>query len=91
MRSILAITFLLLGMGLVSCNIEGRSADLAHATQSADWVRTVDGWEHPGNWSPSFHSPPAIHPLVIAAGQTLVSLLALAIASTAAGPTRDAR
>jgi hypothetical protein len=80
MRSILGIVLLLMGAGLVSCRIERRSAD-AHSQQTAnDWVRTADGWERAHNWKPSLAAPPAIHPLVIASGQLLVSMLALTAA-----------
>ena len=87
MRSILGILLLLLGVGLLSCRIEGRSADLVNAANASDWVRTVDGWERPHNWSPSLVEPPVMHPLVVAAGQLLVSLFALAAASGPANRT----
>jgi len=84
MRSILGILLLLFGLGLLSVRIEGRSADLAIPRQQLEWVRTVDGWERPNNWVTSLAEPPAVHPLLVAAGQTLVSLFALA---AAAGPS----
>ena len=47
------------------------------ATPARQWVRTVDGWERPEMW----HAPdlyvPRLHPLVVAAGQGLVSVLGL--------------
>jgi hypothetical protein len=80
MRSILLIVLLVAGAGLVSCRIYGRAARTA-ATEAADnWVRTTDGWERVSNWTPSLAAPPAVHPVVIAAGQLLFSLLALAVA-----------
>jgi hypothetical protein len=81
MRSILSIAILLLLAGLLSCRIEGRSAEKANLTHHSNWVRTVDGWERPKNWSPSLAEPPALHPLVVAAGQTLFSLFALVAAA----------
>jgi hypothetical protein len=48
----------------------------------SDWVRTVDGWERPHSWNHSLAPPPAVHPLVVAAGQALVSLFALAVATS---------
>jgi hypothetical protein len=81
MRSILGILLLLLGLGLLSFRIEGRSADLA-IPQQLEWVRTVDGWERPNNWVTSLAEPPAVHPLLVAAGQALVSLFALAAAAS---------
>ena len=87
MRSILGILLLLLGIGLASCRIESGSAELPQPPHTADWVRTSDGWERAGNWAPSLAPPPAVHPLVIAAGQLFVSMLALA----AAQPASDSR
>jgi hypothetical protein len=87
MRSILGILLLLFGVGLVSCRIEGRSTDLVIVANASDWVRTVDGWERPHNWSPSLAEPPVMHPLVVAAGQLLVSLFALAAATSQANRT----
>jgi hypothetical protein len=85
MRSILGIVLLLLGIGLASCRIENGSAEVSKPPRAADWVRTSDGWERPGNWAPSLAPPPAVHPLVIAAGQLLVSMLALAAARPVSG------
>ena len=80
MRSILFIVLLVVGAGLVSYRIDGSAARTA-ANESADnWVRTTDGWERASNWTPSLAAPPAVHPVVIAAGQLLFSLLALAVA-----------
>ncbi len=77
MRSICGILVLLLGVGLMSCRIEGRSADATAPESEVEWVRTVDGWEQPHHWASSLAEPPALHPLVVAVGQTLVSLFAL--------------
>jgi hypothetical protein len=88
MRSILGILLLLMGAGLVSCRIEGSSADVLPPSATSDWVRTADGWERSHNWSPSLAEPPAVHPLVIAAGQLFVSLLALATALDRPEPPR---
>jgi hypothetical protein len=81
MRSILGILLLLAGAGFMSCRIEVRSADLVRSPSSSDWVRTVDGWERPRHWSSSQVPPPAVHPVIIAAGQVLVSLFALTVAT----------
>ncbi len=80
MRSILGIAMLLLLAGLVSCRIEGRSADTHPSAANADWVRTVDGWERPNDWQPSLAGPPAVHPLVVATGQMLLAVFALVAA-----------
>ncbi len=81
MRSILGILLLLIGVGLLSCRIEGRSADVTRPVHQPDWVRTIDGWERPPNWSPSLARQPDVHPLIVAAGQVLLSLFALAAAA----------
>jgi hypothetical protein len=76
-RFIVGISLLLLGAGLFACQVEGFSAR-SSAKFSTPWVRTVDGWERPGSWTVRAVGPPAVHPLVVAAGQTLVSVLGLA-------------
>jgi len=80
MRSILGIAMLLLLAGLLSCRIEGRSADVLPPAAIFDWVRTIDGWEKPDNWHPSLARPPSVHPLVIGTGQFLLSVFALVAA-----------
>jgi hypothetical protein len=77
-RFILGISLLLLGLGLFACQVEGVSAGALAEGVSTPWVRTVDGWERPGCWVVAAGGPPAVHPLVVAAGQTLASILALA-------------
>jgi hypothetical protein len=80
MRSIVGITCLLLGAGMLSCRVEGPAArsESGPATPSRGWVRTVDGWERAGSWQVEEGWSPRLHPLVVAAGQGLVSLLGLA-------------
>jgi hypothetical protein len=80
MRAIVGILCLLLGVGMLSCRYEGLSAkpQAAGRTQVRGWVRTVDGWERAGSWQVDEVGPPGLHPLVVAAGQGLVSLLGLA-------------
>ncbi len=89
MRMILGITLLLLGVGLMSCRIEGRSTEATSRAEESDWVRTADGWERAHDWRPSLVAPPAVHPLVVAAAQVLVSMLALVIASVESPVRRD--
>jgi hypothetical protein len=91
MRAILAIAFLLFGVGLVSCRIEGRAPGNAPAIAIGDWVRTVDGWERSHDWAPSLAAPPAVHPLVIAATQLLISVFALTAWSMPATPVLAGR
>ncbi|MEX2309436.1 MAG: hypothetical protein WD738_17685 [Pirellulales bacterium] len=96
MRLIVGIAFLLLGVGLLSCHVDGPAAhevakpslsggvgtggplgELGIRRQALAWVRTVDGWERSGSWYVSEVRPPTLHPLVVAAGQGLVSVLGL--------------
>lgn len=79
MRLIVGITFVLVGVATLSCQVEGTADSNRRATNA--WVRTVDGWERPSLWSTTPAPPPQLHPLVLAAGQGLASLLALAVFS----------
>jgi hypothetical protein len=81
MRTILGIAMLLAGIGMMSCRIEGRSSDQALPANHADWVRTIDGWERSDDWLPSLTGPPAVHPVLVASGQVLISLFALVAAA----------
>jgi hypothetical protein len=78
MRWIAGIIVSLLAVGLLCCQLEGLSANWSASADPLAWVRTVDGWERSLNWSPSLAGPPAIHPAVLAAGQVLFSVFALA-------------
>jgi hypothetical protein len=74
------MTLMLAGIGFWSCQFDGLAAPPSVARNEAPWVRTADGWERAGSWlATSSATPPKLHPLVVAAGQLLVSLLALAI------------
>lgn len=78
-RLVIGIVLLLTGVGMWSCQVDTSTGDTQAAARAAPWVRTVDGWERAGSWlaeAPS--SPPRLHPLVVASGQLLLSLLALA-------------
>jgi hypothetical protein len=79
-RAILGISCLLLGFALLACRVE-RSADLAKPYGAAEerWVRTVDGWERPDSWYLAPVGPRGLHPLVVAAGQGLVSVVGLVV------------
>ena len=49
------------------------------AAEEVRWVRTVDGWERPEVWALEAVGRPALHPLVVAAGQGLLSVLGLVV------------
>jgi hypothetical protein len=77
-RLILGISLLLLGFGTLSCRVDVLSAQVPQPQTEFDWVRTADGWERLGSWQAESPPRPHVHPLVIAAGQLLGSVLALA-------------
>jgi hypothetical protein len=82
MRLIVSISLLLFGVGMLSCQVEGTAREtLASAPPAVTWVRTSAGWERPATWLSVPPAPPTLHPLVVAAGQGLVSILALAACS----------
>ena len=79
LRLILGITLLLLGLGSLSCQVQHSIGDGPVVTSAGQWVRTVDGWERTELWNaPELHSP-RLHPLVVAAGQGLISVMALVV------------
>lgn len=78
MRAIVGISLLLLAMGMLLCRAEGLAARGPREPVAGQWVRTVDGWERTDTWSVAAVPPGRLHPLVVAAGQGLASLLALA-------------
>ena len=78
MRQIVGIALLVFGVGMLLCQWEGLAARRVAAAEEARWVRTADGWERSGSWhARGVVPPPRLHPLVVAAGQGLVSVLAL--------------
>ncbi len=76
MRLILGISLLLMGALRLSCDWDVR-ADGAQGSRG-QWVRTVEGWERTDAWFAQQAEPVKLHPLVVAAGQGLLSVLALA-------------
>ena len=77
MRLIIGISLMLFGVGSLLCEVECRSAVIPADSRMTGLVRTTDGWESPQNWRIESASPPRVHPLVVAAGQGLVSIFAL--------------
>ena len=87
-RLIVGIAVLIVGVGALSCRWEGPAARSSPAPPSVRWVRTVDGWEQPESWRALAIRPPRLHPLVVATGQVLLSLFALAAFSSGNRPPR---
>ncbi len=77
-RLILGITLLLLGVGTLSCRVEAPARSGPIIPSVGQWVRTVDGWERTDMWNVAAVEAPRLHPLVVAVGQGLVSILGLA-------------
>jgi hypothetical protein len=81
-RLIVGIVLLLAGVGTLSCRLDGLAVDLPNRTYEMQWVRTVNGWERTDAWFSAEVSPLRLHPLVVATGQVLLSVLALAAYAT---------
>jgi hypothetical protein len=79
---------LLLGLGGLSCQVQDSVGEGPVVTPAGQWVRTVDGWERTDSWNSPGLFVPRLHPLVVAAGQGLVSVMALVVC---AGDGRDRR
>jgi hypothetical protein len=77
MRMIVGITMLLLGLGMFACGLEGAGRP-GGQMPVGQWVRTAAGWERTDSWRLSPVRQSQLHPLVVAAGEGLVSVLALA-------------
>ena len=78
LRTLLLSTLLLVVHGEL---LHAGQTDLGHKPPDAisfDWVRTANGWEQPVHWYHQSYHRPALHPFVVAGGQLLGSLLALA-------------
>lgn len=88
-RLILGITLLLLGIGSLSCRID-RPVGGAPVVPTGHWVRAVDGWERTDLWGAPEPFVPRLHPLVVAAGQGLLSVLGL-VACAGDGRVRQQR
>ena len=83
MRTIVGISLLILGLGLLLGRVEGVGLEVPSEVRELEWVRTARGWERTAGWSNRPVVAPQLHPLVLAAGQGLASLLALVAFATA--------
>lgn len=87
-RLILGITLLLLGLGSLSCQVESSIGEARAAAEGPQWVRTVSGWERSDLWDVPEPFVPRLHPLVVAAGQGLVSVMGLVVCAGDVRPRR---
>ncbi len=62
---------------MLSCRVEGLTARESDQAAASRWVRTAQGWERPDRWVTTPAWDPRVHPLVVAAGQGLASVMAL--------------
>jgi hypothetical protein len=76
-RAILGISCLLLGTALLLCHGDDFRQVSNAEPAVVRWVRTVDGWERPDSWYAAAPKPPLLDPVVVAAGQALLSVLGL--------------
>jgi hypothetical protein len=84
-RLIVGILLLLFGFGTLSCRVEGLAARRPERPATSQWVRTADGWERTDRWHIQPAARATLHPIVVAAGQGLVSVLALVALGATAG------
>ena len=89
MRFIAGILLLILGIGSISCRWEAASGKPPAAAPPIPWVRTVSGWERFDPHQITVAAPPTLHPLVVASGEALASILGLALFSSASLPARQ--
>jgi len=78
MRLIVGISLLLVGVGTLSCRVESAVSSAEAKSSALVWVRTSQGWERPAYWSAPPVPTPRLHPIVVALGQGLLSIWALA-------------
>jgi hypothetical protein len=62
---------------MLSCRIDGLAARGTEQAAASRWVRTAQGWERPDRWVATAVWEPKVHPIVVAAGQGLASVMAL--------------
>jgi hypothetical protein len=77
LRWIIGIVILLAAVGVHACRVDVPSAAPPNVP-TYEWVRTSDGWERRSDWlPPTTLYRPALHPLLVACGETLLAVAAL--------------
>jgi hypothetical protein len=76
-RHIVAISLLLLGLGMLSCEWDGTGTHSVASAEEGRWVRTADGWERSDSWELTEPQRLSVHPIIWATGQGLMSIFAL--------------
>jgi hypothetical protein len=77
-----------LGVLWLACQVEGSDRRLTKVVESDRWVRTVDGWEKTSQWKWLARYEPALHPLVVASMQLLLTSIAF-VAVCPGNPTNS--
>jgi hypothetical protein len=78
MRQLVPLCLLLTAGLWYACQVKMTDQAQSSTPQANTWVRTINGWQRPSDWSiqgTQYH--PRLHPLVVALVQGLLSLLAL--------------
>ncbi len=78
MRSLGWFAAVLLAIGWIAS--EWPTAEEKYAVKKEiAWRRTASGWENAADWSPATDSPPAVHPLAVAAAILCFSAAGIAL------------
>jgi hypothetical protein len=83
---VLGLSLILLGVLWLACQVEGSDGRVTSVVENDRWVRTTDGWERTSQWKWLASYEPALHPLVVATLQLLLTLIAI-IAFCTSDPT----
>jgi hypothetical protein len=82
-RYVLALAAFLTIIVQWSCQMDALAVDFR--VEQVEWVRTVNGWEPLESLSDRPRHRPSLHPMVVAALETLSSMFALAAFSATRG------
>ncbi len=86
MPRVVGLSLILLGVLWLACQVDGSVSRETSVFENDRWVRTTDGWERTSQWKWLASYEPALHPLVVATLQLLLTLIAI-IAFCASDPT----
>ena len=79
MLRVIGLSLMLLGVAWLGCHVESPAGSSPIEVEREQWVRTVDGWESKRAWNRDASRGTALHPAILALGQTLVSIMALVV------------
>jgi len=87
LHRVLGLSLILLGVLWLACQVDGSDSRETSVFENGRWVRTTDGWERTSQWKWLVSYEPALHPLVVATLQLLLTLIAI-IAFCTSDPTK---